>query len=213
MKYLLRTFALITGLLLVGSFHSDAGQLITDIQTVEEEVTSPFDKGQHEFQALAGAFFSANFDSSRDDFDLASAHVRIGWMLNTPKGSGFFRGNCELLLEAFGGPVIHGPGNGLVGASLLLRYNFVQPDARLVPYFQLGGGGIYSDAHKDHSQSLIGAPFEFNLQASLGLRWFCTERCAVAVEGGYLHISNASLADRNIGVNCLGGLIGVSLFF
>lgn len=216
MKNLLSAFSLATGLFLTSTFNSIAGQPVVDLKTSQEVVevsTSPFDKGRHEFQALAGAFFSANFDSSRDDIDLATAHLRMGWMLTTPHGSGFFRGNCEFLVEAFGGPVIHGPGNGLVGASLLLRYNFVQPDARLVPYVQIGGGGIYSDAYKDHSQSLIGAPFEFNLQARLGLHWFCTDRCAFTLEGGYLHISNASLASRNIGANCLGGLVGVSFFF
>lgn len=193
---------------LVRAGHPVVEDRVDEIETVVQE--SPFDRGRLEFQVLGGAFFSFNHSP---DFNYAIGTLRLGCMLYSPKGDGCLRGNTELLIEAFGGGIFEGPGSGLVGGSLLLRYNFVQPESTVVPYFQIGAGGLYSDAAKDHSQRLIGSDFEFNLQASIGVRWFCTPSCAVTLEGGYRHISNADMADRNVGVDSLGGMVGVSFFF
>jgi lipid A 3-O-deacylase len=185
-----------------------AGQPIESKQVVSSAF--PFEKGDHEFQALLGAFYSFNHSPS---MGYAIGSVRLGWMLSTPSGEGFCRGNTEFLLEAFGGGIFEGPGSYLAGGTLLLRYNFVQPESKWVPYFQIGAGGLYSDASKDQNQRLIGSEFEFNLQGGLGLRYFVSERCAVVLEAQYRHISNASLASRNVGVDALGGMLGISLFY
>ena len=123
------------------------------------------------------------------------------------------RGNFEFLAEVFGGGVFNGPGNALCGGVLWLRYNWVQPDAWLVPYLQIGAGGLWNDAYHDRSQRAIGEAFEFNLQANLGFRLMLNPRWAIAIEGGYLHVSNAGLANRNMGVDSLGGRVGMSYFF
>lgn len=205
--------ALVLGILLSQSALVSAGHPVVEsrvdaVETVIEE--SPFDRGSLEFQALGGAFFSINHSPN---FDYAVGTLRLGYMLYSPNGGGCLRGNTELLLEVFGGGIFKGPGSGMVGGTLLLRYNFVQPEATVVPYFQIGAGGLYSDAAQDQSQRLIGSDFEFNLQASIGVRWFCTPRCAFILEGGYRHISNADTADRNMGVDAIGGMLGLSYFF
>lgn len=193
---------------LVHAGHPLIEDRVDEVEAVIEE--SPFDRGSLELQVLGGAFFSINHSP---DFNYAIGTVRLGCMLYSPKGEGCLRGNTELLLEVFGGGIFEGPGSGLVGGTLLLRYNFVQPEAAVVPYLQIGAGGLYSDAADDETQRLIGSDFEFNLQASIGVRWFCTPRCALTLEGGYRHISNADTADRNVGVDSIGGMIGVSYFF
>lgn len=178
------------------------------------EVRNLFDRGTAELQIQAGAYFSMTDDRSGNQLDFAIGSLRTGWMISSPHGAGLLRGNTELLLEVFGGGIFDGPGDGLAGASLLLRYNFVQPDAKWVPYFQIGGGGVWSDAADDDKQQrLIGSDVSFNLQAAIGLRCFLSERWALTGEVGYLHISNADTASRNIGVNAVGGQIGVSYFF
>lgn len=187
-----------------------AGHEVESVSISCEFAPAPFDKGTFELQVLAGGFFSFEH---QPELDYAIGTIRGGWMLSTPSGDGFCRGNVEFLIEAFGGGIFEGPGDALAGATLLLRYNFVQPDASVVPYIQIGGGGVYSDAHEDEAQRLIGSAVSFNLQAGVGLRFFVSEQCAIVVEGGYRHISNADLADRNVGVNSIGGNIGVSYFY
>ena len=114
----------------------------------------------------------------------------------------------------FGGGIFDGPGDFLIGAEMLLRYNFVQPGSRLVPFMQIGGGGVYSDAADDDSvQHLIGTDLSFILEGGIGLRWKLNARCAIHCALDYRHISNAGLARHNAGVNALGGLIGLSIFY
>lgn len=176
---------------------------------------SPFDAGNREFQLGVGAFFSLNNGGTKrpalNDVDLM---LRYGWMLNSPSGAGAFRGNFEFLLDAGVGAIFEGPGDVLAELALLLRYNFVQEGAVWVPYFQIGAGGEYSNASSsDSEQRLLGSEFLFNLQAAFGLRYMFSDRCAGFIEAGYRHVSNASLADRNLGLNSLGGLLGFSCFF
>lgn len=181
----------------------------------ERPLATPFDKGACEVEMLAGLFigFNGSPSAKRPAIDFASQTLRAGWMLSTPGGSGFFRGNWELLLGAFGGEIYQGPGNFLAGGSLLLRYNFVQPGARFVPFLEGGLGILDNDIHHQQRQRLIGSGFEFDLQGLAGAHYFLTDAWAVTVEGGYRHISNANTASRNLGLNTLGGQIGVSYFF
>ncbi len=190
-----------------------AGHEVADGKS-EVSVFNPFEKGTRELQIGAGAFFSLhNRSEQRPTNNDADLSVRLGWMISTPDGDGFFRGNHELLVEAFGAFVFQGPGDGLGGLTLFLRRNFVQPDSRIVPYLQFGAGVLLNDIHDDPRQRRVGQAFEFSLQGGLGVRYLCSERCAVFLEGTYCHISNANLSDRNFGLNSWGGLLGASYFF
>lgn len=196
-------FSLITGAV-------EAGQPVKSTVTAVEE--SPFDKGRLELSSASGAYFSVGHDTT---LNYSSTAYRLGVMLSTPEGDGCLRGNCEFLVQLFGGSVFEGPGDYLAGAAVLLRYNFVQPEARWVPYVQLGGGMVYNDIYKNRSQRLIGQAWEFDLEASVGVRYFLSERrrWSVNLEGGYRHVSNADMADRNTGLNSLGAGIGLGLHF
>src|SRR5678815_1543705 len=176
----------------------------------------PFEKGVHEIEFGVGVFGSPWSEGTveRPDMAFAIGEVRAGWMLSNPRGEGFLRGNWECLLAAFGGGILDGPGDLLVGTEMLLRYNFVQPGSRLVPFIQFGGGGIYSDAANDDPiQHLIGSDLSFILEGEIGLRWKLNERSAIHCGLDYRHISNAGLARHNAGVNALGGLIGIGIFY
>ena len=204
-------YPVLAGLAFLLPLSMQAGQPVKEVAPVY----SPFDKGNMELQIGTGAFFSIKTNGSATKPDIADVDVslNVGWMLNTPSGDAWYSGNFEFLIEAFGGVIVDGPGDGLGGLALRLRYNFVQPGAKLVPYFQIGAGGVYSDISDDPVQRLVGQEFEFNLQAAVGLRYFIGERTAIFGEFGWRHISNADTADRNVGFNALGGVVGVSMFF
>ncbi len=176
-------------------------------------IETPFDKGKLETQSNTGAYFSVG-GSDRPTINYTSTAYRLGLMLYTPEGDGAFRGNVELLLEASYASVFDdNPGNYIGGGAVLLRYNFVQPGAKWVPYIQIGAGAVYNDIYKDRSQRLIGQAWEIQAGAALGIRYFFSERLSVNLEGGYRHISNAGMDDRNIGLNSLGGGVGLGLHF
>ena len=174
----------------------------------------PFQKGTKEVHLLDGIFVSWEFSSvRRPSFDYELTCLRVGYMLTNVKYSGWLRGNYEFLLEGFVGPFYQGQGTALGGLTFQGRYNFVQPNARLIPYFQIGAGGLYNDAYHHTNQIEIGSGLEFNLQSTLGLSYLLTGNWALSAEFGYRHISDAETSTRNAGVNSLGGLLGLSYFF
>lgn len=175
---------------------------------------TPFDQGGKEFQLGLGAMTSVNNHGiARPRFTDVDLTLRLGWMLNTPKDTGFFRGNYEFLIDAGVGASVDGPGDVLGELAILLRYNFVQPTAKFVPYVQLGGGAEFSNAYIDRVQRVLGSPVLFNLQFAAGGRYLCSDRCAVFAEAGYRHASTGGFTDRNLGLNWIGGQLGVSIFY
>jgi hypothetical protein len=167
-----------------------------------------------DLQVMAGAYFShVGLGPSHPTYNFAPLALRFGKMTECGWTEGWLRGNFEPMLEFSGAGVFNGFGNFYVGSSALLRYNFIQPDARLIPYFQIGAGVSYNDGYRDPTQAALGQGMEFLVQAQLGVRYFLTQRCSIDIEAGYIHISNAHMADRNLGINALGGSIGISYFF
>ena len=173
-----------------------------------------FDHGSHELQIGIGWNHStASGGPLRPVVDDVAGALRLGWMLNSPGGTGFFRGNCEFLIEAVAGGIVEGAGSVLAGGTLILRYNFIKDSARWLPYIQAGLGAVYADAYRQRPQRLLGEGFEFTMQGEIGVRYLITPHTAVYVETGYRHISNAGLADRNLGLNSVTAEAGVSCFW
>ena len=174
-----------------------------------------FHHGAFDLQVMGGALFSVQSRGTdeRPNFNYAPVVLRLGYMVNNVYGHGFFRGNDEVMIEGIGAPIFFGPGSGLGGLSLLYRRNFLAPDARIVPYFTMGAGGVYNDAYHDHPQRIIGAAGEFDLQAAGGLRFRVSTKLTLDAEFSYRHISNADFATRNYGTNGIGGMVGLSYGF
>ena len=173
-----------------------------------------FTRGAKEFQNVTGAFFF--FDTTQNErpaVDFAIDSVRLGIMLNDPQGPGFLAGNFELLGEAFAGGIFDGPGNVMAGSNLIFRYNFIQPRARIIPYMQIGAGIVYTDISESESRGLVSLPVEFDLQGITGLRFMLNQRWSVLVEGGYRHISNATIKLPNYGIDSVGGNLGFGFSF
>jgi opacity protein-like surface antigen len=179
------------------------------------DMEARFARGSWSIENVAGAYFL--FDRAGNDrpvMDIAINSLRVGYMFNDPTFSGAFRGNVQVLAEVFGGPIFSGPGDIVAGGTLFLRYNFVQPNARIVPYLQGGAGLVYSDyAQGAEGGNAVSLDVNFNLQATAGLRFNVNSKWSVLVEGGYRHISNASLSDPNYGIDQVGGSVGFAVSF
>jgi hypothetical protein len=179
----------------------------------EEKVVTEdvFWRGRLLLETNVGAYFSQRgLGPKTPTFDFLPINVRLGAVLHDPCFPGCIRGSYEALVEFSTAPVFSGFGHIVVGPTAILRYNFAQPDCRLVPYLQGGAGFAYTDGFEDRQQHAIGQWFEFTLKAAAGLHYFVNRNLAVDVEGGYTHISNADIASRNLGINAVGGSIGVT---
>lgn len=174
-----------------------------------------FQRGTFDLQLVDGAVYSQQHTGQRrPNIDYELTAIRFGYMVDSPHADGtFLRGNDEFLLESVGGVIFDGPGTALGGLSVVYRRNFLAPGARAVPYLNLGAGGVYCDAYHNQVQQALGSKFEFDLQASIGVRWRLARHWTLDGEFAYRHLSNAHLAERNLGTNAVGGLFGASYAF
>lgn len=184
---------------------------------VAPEACGPFEKGGHELNFTGGFFYSPVIATgNRPVLNYVQGDASLGWMLTSPSvpcGHECLRGNWEALANLFGAGVVRGPDGFWGGMRALLRYNFVQPDSKWVPFFQIGAGGLGDNVYRHRDQRVIGSGFEFTLVADGGIRYFMTPKCAALVMIDFEHISNAGTAARNLGVNAVGGTAGVAIFF
>jgi hypothetical protein len=194
------------------SSHGGTAPVLPEIHRQDDN--DIFAKGSKEFQNVTGVFyFFERGGNEGPSIDLAVESLRLGLMLNNPRGSGFFAGNYEFLGEVFGAPIFQGVGNVTAGATLFIRYNFIQPGGRVTPYMQIGGGGVYTDISEHESRGLVSLPVEFNLQGAGGLRFMVDRHWSILAEAGYRHISNATIKLPNRGIDSVGGDLGFAFSF
>jgi lipid A 3-O-deacylase len=101
-------------------------------------------------------------------------------------------------------------GGTFYGVSLtpvILRWNFLTKARRIQPWFQGAGGLIYT-THKFPPDYLVphGTPggtsvWNFSPQGGVGIHYFVRPKRSVDLGVNAVHISSASLGDKNPGVN------------
>ena len=106
-------------------------------------------------------------------------------------------------------PVGGGTFYGVSLTPVILRWNFLTKSRRFQPWFQGAGGLIYT-THKyppnllsNKSQGLDGGTsvWNFSPQGGIGIHYFIRDKRSIDLEVNGVHISSASLGDRNPGVN------------
>ena len=145
----------------------------------------------------------------RPTINYTMTEIQLGYMLGTPHGDSWWRGNFELVGEGFGSAIFQGPGSWIAGMTIWGRYNFVPRDCHWAPYAQVGLGLTSTDI--DHN--IVGQPFNFNIDVGVGVRYLFSTRWAMSLEYRYQHISNANSGKHNLGINANGPILGISYLF
>lgn len=178
--------------------------------STDVELPGIFSGGKKEFSLGGGIFFSPFVATQgRPTVNYAGGLVQFGCMLNDLSDHGLWRGNFEILGEGFGASVFEGRGTYIANGTLWLRYNMVPERCKLVPYVQLGGGA----SQLDLDRNIFGQSFNFNLNAGIGTRYFLNDHMSLNAEYRFQHISNAGMAEHNLGINAQGGVLSVSWYF
>jgi hypothetical protein len=96
---------------------------------------------------------------------------------------------------------------GVSITPVIFRWNFLTRSRRVQPWFQAAGGLIYT-THKfpPNLQSVNGidggtSVWNFSPQGGVGMHYFLRSRRSIDLGVNAVHISSASLGDRNPGVN------------
>ncbi|HVT98427.1 MAG TPA: acyloxyacyl hydrolase [Acidobacteriaceae bacterium] len=171
------------------------------------------DRDQYKFTAagfrlgkvITGEHLSGVF---RGQFELAG-EIMPWWQAFTPAPH-LEQGTCGDNATGLTYPCQLAVGGGTFsGASLtpvILRWDF-KPGRRIAPWFQAAGGLIYT-THKFPPDVLVphGLPggtsvWNFSPQGGIGIHYFIRPGRAITLSANGVHISSASLGDRNPGVN------------
>ena len=166
---------------------------------------------------------------NRDNFKFFFAGVEAGKILTPVLHAGIFSGQFELAGniipfwqaytppphiqtftykgEPFQAPVGGGTFTGVSITPVIFRWNFLTHSRRIQPWFQAAGGLIYT-THKFPPDELVphGTPggtsvFNFSPQGGGGIHYFLRSGRSIDLGVNGVHISSASLGDRNPGVN------------
>jgi lipid A 3-O-deacylase len=152
--------------------------------------------GKPMFRVVHAGFLSGQFE--------AGGNVMPLWQAYTPPaGDVIFTTSTGSFIAPVGG----GTFRGVSLTPVILRWNFLTSSRRWQPWFQGAGGLIYT-THKFPPAQLVpqGTPggtsvWNFSPQGGGGIHYFIRPRRSIDLGVNAVHISSASLGDRNPGVN------------
>jgi hypothetical protein len=139
-------------------------------------------------------------------YHFASQLLAVRYRLTNAEGPWWLRGSLESSATLVGTSIFNGPESYFVGLALGLRYDFVQVNARLVPFIEMRSGPGTTDStggRYAEQQDLV-----FTYLATAGLRYDVSRRWSVTASAIDQHLSNAHLAPENWGVDSLGVSVG-----
>jgi lipid A 3-O-deacylase len=168
-----------------------------------------FMAGAHLGKVLTPVFGTGMF---RGNFEYAG-EVFPYWQSNTPK---FQRYNCvatpnPIVLSCVGPYTVGGTFHGVSVTPIILRWNFTA-GKKIMPWVQAAGGVLWTN-HKypaygqgpvnltNDGPGSAASVFNFTPQGGVGVHYFVKPRQSLDLSANGVHISSASLGDRNPGVN------------
>jgi hypothetical protein len=171
---------------------------------------------------LLGPVLGDKFHRSRfvTDYTLNPYILGARWQLYDISGRSFWRGNTGVSLAGTGTVIAQGPETLFAAALAGVRYNFVQPNWRLVPYTELRVGMGFTDARQPNEKRLHerlvgqGQDFTFTFMMGAGVRYDFNERYSLSAGVNYMHISNMYMSEPryyNHGINVMGPQVGLNV--
>jgi lipid A 3-O-deacylase len=163
--------------------------------------------GGHDLQIWTGGGHGLN--GSTASSGVWNVGLRYGWILTGPVGPGFLRGQFEYAVDVVPVFVVDqkfGTAYGFGLNPFALKWNFTKP-RKVVPYFELGGGTLFTNINVPPGTSQV----NFTSSGALGMH-FLRSKYNFSAELRFMHISNASLANLNPGINTLQLRLGFGRF-
>jgi lipid A 3-O-deacylase len=171
--------------------------------------TEEFNPQRFEFAIESGYLFGAiNPPTSYEiGAEFLTARIRWGVVHDT-----WLRGYNQFYVSAMAEPIFRGIENHYFGFNLGMRYNFVRPGSRFVPYISGGVGAGWIDNHPEIPGGQ-GQDFTFNILSAAGVSYSVNDHWKINVGALYEHLSNGGQTDPNPSLNLFGPQVGVNYSF
>ena len=160
-------------------------------------IPPPCDKKDWTLELGSGGLWS----NVRNDDDRAytitpislTASLRLDDVSLDHELGGILRGYSEFFFRADYDQIVHGPETHYEGVIVGPRYNFVQPNWKVIPYIEGGVGIVFADSNP--KEGGLGEDFNFTFVVGAGAKYNITDRFFVRLGAEYQHVSNAGLSD------------------
>ncbi len=161
--------------------------------------------------AFESAYLMSIADSPHN-YEIAAEFLtaRIRWGVNDKLG--WLRGYQQFCFTTEAQAFVRGIENRYFGINFGMRYNFVQPNSRWMPFISggLGLGWIDSNAAVGGTQ---GQDFTFNILSAAGVSYRVNDQWSVDAALLWEHFSNGGQTDPNPSLNLLGPQLAVRYSF
>jgi hypothetical protein len=139
----------------------------------------------------------------------------LRWHMGNIAGPGILRGNWDMTFSGSFTAIPRGPETRYWSYDMGIRRNFVRPNWRVVPYFdlRLGLGDINAKGPKGFAYAQ-GQDFTFTFNLGSGVRYNFSPRFAISGGINFMHISNLYLSEPkflNYGINVYGPMVGIDV--
>ena len=165
-----------------------------------------------------GGIAASGVESAKEEFNPERFEVAIesGYLfgfINPPRS---YQIGAEFLTARVRWGVVRSDvwlrGYNYFGLNFGMRYNFVRPRSRLVPYISGGLGLGWIDSHPEiHGGQ--GQDFTFNILTAAGISYKMNDHWKLNAGILYQHLSNGGQTDPNPSLNLLGPQVGATYSF
>jgi lipid A 3-O-deacylase len=164
------------------------------------------------FEVAIESAYLFGFINSTHSYEIGAEFLtaRVRW--GAIESDSWLHGYNQFYVLAVAEPVFRGIENHYFGFNTGLRYNFVRPNWRLVPYISggLGLGWIDSQPGVPGGQ---GQDFTFNILTAIGASYEINDHWKLNIGVLYEHLSNGGQTNPNPSLNLLGPQIGLNYSF
>ena len=146
-------------------------------------------------------------------YTLVPSIASLRWQVDNIWGWGFLRGNTDFIFSGSYTDVARGPETRYFAFDYGIRRNFIQPNWRIVPYFEARGGVGDINAKGPYGVEYAqGQDMTFTLMMGTGARYNFNPRYSISAGMTYMHVSNFYLSEpkyEDFGINVYGPIVGV----
>ena len=172
--------------------------------------TEEWNPQRFELAIESGFLFGAINPPANYEIGAEFLTARIRW--GVVRSDSWLRGYHQFYMSAELEPIFRGIENHYFGFNLGMRYNFVQPGSRLVPYISGGVGAGWIDSHPEVPGGQ-GQDFTFNILSAAGISYNVNDHWKIDVGALYQHLSNGGQTDPNPSLNLFGPQVGATYSF
>jgi lipid A 3-O-deacylase len=183
-----------------------AGSQLTGYSTFETAPEPP------RFEYAIESAYLLGFINSPHSYEIGAEFVTARMRWGGIENDSWLHGYQQVYFSLMAEPIFRGVESYYFGFDFGLRYNFVRPGSRWVPYASGGVGAGLIDSHSN-IPGAQGQDFTFNILGAVGVSYRWNDRWKIDAGILYQHLSNGGQTEPNPSLNLIGPQLAATFSF